>query len=115
MSESDIEFLPRSAGSRETTVRAVELPLVWPEPEAAAFGITGSTYGPAVASLSGAALEEVFTSIVKEASGEKPPAVMRAMLGRGIAGEALRGDTYRRSGRPDSIRVSRRFASLRSR
>lgn len=64
-----------------------------PTPEAAAFGITGSTYGPGVASLSRAEQEEVFASIVKEASGEMPPAVMRAVLGRGVAGEALRGGT----------------------
>lgn len=84
MSESEIEFLLRSAGYREPTVLTVELPLVWPEPESAAFGITGSTYGPAVASLSRAEQEEVFASIVKEASGEKPHAVMRAVLGRGL-------------------------------
>ncbi len=92
-SEREIEFLLRSAGPgancphRRTAARMAR-PL-----KRLHSGITGSTYGPGVASLSRAEQEEVFASIVKEASGEMPPAVMRAVLGRGVAGEALRGGT----------------------
>ena len=87
MSEREIKDLLTTAGYLQSTVRTVELPLIWPEPKWAALGITGYTYGPTVASLSQPDQEAVFASIVKEASGGIPPVVMKAVLGRGVAGE----------------------------
>jgi ubiquinone/menaquinone biosynthesis C-methylase UbiE len=86
MSEREIEGLLTTAGSLQPLVRTVDLPLVWPEPQSAAFGITGSTYGPAVAALTEPEQEAVFAAIVMEASAGGPPALMKAVVGRGVAG-----------------------------
>lgn len=86
MSEAELEDLLTTARCLQPTIRCVELPLVWPDPQWAAFGITGSTYGPTVASLSQPDQEALFAAIVKEASSGNPPVVMKAVLGRGVAG-----------------------------
>jgi ubiquinone/menaquinone biosynthesis C-methylase UbiE len=84
MSESDIEHLLTTRGSEQTTVRSVEVPLVWPEPRWAALGITGSTYGPTVAALGRSQQEAVFAAIEEQASRETP-VIMKAVLGRAVA------------------------------
>jgi ubiquinone/menaquinone biosynthesis C-methylase UbiE len=85
MSESEIERLLRAAKSAQTFVRTIDVPLVWPEPRWAAFGITGSTYGPTVAALGQAEQEAVFADIEEHAGGDLP-VIMRAVLGRALAG-----------------------------
>jgi ubiquinone/menaquinone biosynthesis C-methylase UbiE len=85
MSESEIERLLTAAKSAQTFVRTIDVPLVWPEPRWAAFGITGSTYGPTVAALGQAEQEAVFADIEEHAGGD-PPVIMRAVLGRALAG-----------------------------
>ncbi|MGO9854823.1 MAG: hypothetical protein ACLPYY_07270 [Acidimicrobiales bacterium] len=67
------------------TVRTVEVPLLWPEPRWAALGVTGSTYGPTVAALGRPEQDAVFAAIERQAGGD-PPAIMRAVLGRAVAG-----------------------------
>lgn len=84
MSESQIELLLTTVGSKRTTVRTVEVPLRWPEPRWAALGITGSTYGPTVAALGQAEQEAVFTAIAERVGGA-PPVTMRAVLGSAVA------------------------------
>ncbi len=85
MSESEIEHLLTAVRAEHATVRTVEVPLLWPEPRWAALGFTGSTYGPTVAALGQPEQEAVFTAIEKQAGGD-PPAIMRAVLGRAVAG-----------------------------
>lgn len=85
MSEREIAHLLTTVGSEHTTVRTVEVPLLWPEPRWAALGITGSTYGPAVAALGKPGQETVFAAIQEAAIGN-PPVIMRAVLGRAVAG-----------------------------
>jgi ubiquinone/menaquinone biosynthesis C-methylase UbiE len=85
MSESEIQRLLTTADSAQTSVRTIEVPLVWPEPRWAAFGITGSTYGPTVASLGQPELEAIFAAIEEQAGGG-PPVIMRAVLGSVLAG-----------------------------
>jgi SAM-dependent methyltransferase len=84
MSESEIERLLAPAHSAQTSVRTIEVPLVWPEPRWAALGITGSTYGPTVAALGQSDQKAVFADI--EQAGGDPPVIMRAVLGRVLAG-----------------------------
>jgi ubiquinone/menaquinone biosynthesis C-methylase UbiE len=84
MSESEIEHLLTTVASEQTTVRTVEVPLLWPEPRWAALGITGSTYGPTVAALDPPQQEALFTAIEEQAGGD-PPVIMRAVLGRAVA------------------------------
>jgi SAM-dependent methyltransferase len=85
MSESEIEGLLATAGFARVSVRTIEVPLIWPEPSWAAFGITGSTYGPTVAALGQPEQEAVFADIEERAGGD-PPVIMRAVLGRALAG-----------------------------
>jgi SAM-dependent methyltransferase len=85
MSESEIEHLLTSAGSDQTAVHTVEVPLIWPWPRWAALGITGSTYGPTVAALGKPLQEAVFAAIEQQAGSDRP-VIMRAVLGRGVAG-----------------------------
>jgi ubiquinone/menaquinone biosynthesis C-methylase UbiE len=85
MSESEIEHLLTTAAAQQTTVSIVELPLLWPEPQWAAFGITGSTYGPTVAALSLPQQGALFAAIEEQASSD-PPVIMKAVLGRAVAG-----------------------------
>lgn len=83
MSESEIELLLRTV-CKHTIVRTVEVPLHWPEPQWAALGITGSTYGPTVASLDQPEQEAVFRAIERGVGGAS--VIMRAVLGRAVAG-----------------------------
>lgn len=85
MSESEIDLLLTTLRCERTTVRTVEVPLHWPEPRWAALGITGSTYGPTVASLGRPEQEAVFAAIASQVGG-CPSVIMRAVLGRAIAG-----------------------------
>jgi ubiquinone/menaquinone biosynthesis C-methylase UbiE len=85
MSENEIELLLTTADSEHTTVRTVEIPLLWPEPRWAALGITGSTYGPTVAGLGQPEQEAVFVALQELAVGN-PHVTMRAVLGRVVAG-----------------------------
>ncbi len=85
MSESEIEHLLTTVASEQTTVRTVEVPLLWPEPRWAALGITGSTYGPTVAALGLPQQEALFAAIEEQASSV-PPVIMKAVLGRAVAG-----------------------------
>jgi ubiquinone/menaquinone biosynthesis C-methylase UbiE len=82
MSEREIEHLLTTAGFREPVVRTVEIPLRWPEPRSAALGITGSTYGPTVASLNESEQDNLFATLMKELNASS--AVMRAVFGRGV-------------------------------
>ena len=72
MSESEIEHLLTAAASQQTAVSIVEVPLLWPEPQWAAFGITGSTYGPAVAALGRPQQEALFAAIEEQVSNDPP-------------------------------------------
>jgi ubiquinone/menaquinone biosynthesis C-methylase UbiE len=85
MSESEIEHLLTTVASAQTTVRTVEVPLLWPEPRWAALGITGSTYGPTVAAL-GRSQQEALFAAIEEQSSSDPPEIMKAVLGSAIAG-----------------------------
>jgi ubiquinone/menaquinone biosynthesis C-methylase UbiE len=85
MSESEIEHLLTTVASKQTTVRTVEVPLLWPEPRWAALGITGSTYGPTVAALDIPQQEALFAAIQEQASSD-PPVFMKAVLGSAVAG-----------------------------
>ena len=85
MSESEIEHLLTTVASEQTTVRTVEVPLLWPEPRWAALGITGSTYGPTVAALDVPQQEALFAAIQEQASSD-PPVIMKAVLGSAVAG-----------------------------
>ena len=85
MSENQIEQMLTRAGSQQITVSIVEVPLLWPEPQWASFGITGSTYGPTVALLALPQQEALFAAIEEEASSGRP-VIMKAVLGRAIAG-----------------------------
>jgi SAM-dependent methyltransferase len=93
MSEDEIERLLTTADSAQTSVRTIEVPLVWLESRSAALGITGSTYGPTVAALGQSEREAVFADIEEHAGGD-PPVTMRAVLGRALAG----GVATRRTG-----------------
>ncbi len=81
MSEREIEHLLTTAGFLEPAVRTVELPLHWPDPRSAALGITGSTYGPTVASLNESEQDNLFATLMKELATSS--GVMRAVFGRG--------------------------------
>jgi SAM-dependent methyltransferase len=85
MSESEIEHLLTTVGSEDAAIRTVEVQLIWPEPRWAALGITGSTYGPTVAALGQPEQEAVFAALAEQAVGN-PPVIMRAVLGRAVAG-----------------------------
>jgi len=85
MSEREIEELLTTVCPEQTTVRTVEVPLLWPEPRWAALGITGSTYGPTVAALGQPEQEAVFAAIENHATNG-PPVIMKAVLGRAVAG-----------------------------
>jgi ubiquinone/menaquinone biosynthesis C-methylase UbiE len=85
MSESEIENLLTTAASEQTTVRTVEVPLLWPEPRWAALGISGSTYGPTVAALGLPQQEALFAAIEEQASSDSP-VIMKAVLGSAFAG-----------------------------
>jgi hypothetical protein len=81
MSEGEIEMLLSTPGSVNTSVRTVDVPLLWPESRWAALGITGSTYGPAVAKLAPPEQAILFAAIEEQARVD-PPVSMRAVLGR---------------------------------
>ena len=85
MSVSEIELLLATVGSKQATVRTVEVPLLWPEHRWAALGVTGSAYGPAVAALAEPEQEAVFAAMAEQAGGGRP-VLMRAVLGRAVAG-----------------------------
>ncbi len=85
MSEDEIKGLLTAVDSAQTTVRTVEIPLLWPESRHASLGITGSTYGPTVAALGLHQREAVFAAIEEQAYGQ-PPMTMRAVLGRAVVG-----------------------------
>jgi ubiquinone/menaquinone biosynthesis C-methylase UbiE len=85
MSESETEHLLTTAAAQEASVSIVEVPLLWPEPQWAALGITGSTYGPTVAALSLPRQEALFAAIEEQARSD-PPVIMKAVLGRAVAG-----------------------------
>jgi ubiquinone/menaquinone biosynthesis C-methylase UbiE len=84
MSESEIEHLLTTAESEQTTIRTVEIPLLWPELRWAALGITGSTYGPTVGALGLLQQQAVFAAIEEQADGH-PPVIMKAVLGHAVA------------------------------
>jgi ubiquinone/menaquinone biosynthesis C-methylase UbiE len=84
MSEGEIETLLSTSGSVHTSVRTVEVPLMWPEIRWAALGITGTTYGPAVTTLAPPKQAALFATI-EEQAGSAPPVMMRAVLGRTVA------------------------------
>jgi SAM-dependent methyltransferase len=84
MSEGEITHLLTTVAFEQTTVRTVEVPLVWPETRWAALGITGSTYGPTVAALDPPRQEAVFAAIEAQARSELPVTMM-AVLGRAVA------------------------------
>ncbi len=84
MSESEIGRLLTTVAAKQTVVRTVEVPLLWPEPRCAALGITGSTYGPTVAALGPPQQEALFVAIEEQASSD-PHVIMRAVLGRAVA------------------------------
>ncbi len=85
LSERAIESLLTCAGFAQPAVRTVELELAWPDPRTAAFGIMGSSYGPAVAALTPPDQEAVFAAIMTAYSDSRPPATMVAVFGRGTA------------------------------
>ena len=85
MSEREIENLLTTVASELTTVRTVEVPLLWPAPRWAALGITGSTYGPTVAALDLPQQEALFAAIEEQASSDSP-VIMKAVLGSALAG-----------------------------
>jgi ubiquinone/menaquinone biosynthesis C-methylase UbiE len=85
MSETEIEQLLTTVASDQVTVRTVEVPLLWPEPRWAALGLTGSTYGPTIATLGVPQQEAVFAAIAEKAISV-PPLIMKAVLGRAFAG-----------------------------
>jgi ubiquinone/menaquinone biosynthesis C-methylase UbiE len=85
LSERAIESLLVAAGFAQPSVRTVELELAWPDPRAAAFGIMGSSYGPAVASLTPQFREAVLAAIMTEFSDRRLRATMVAVFGRGTA------------------------------
>jgi ubiquinone/menaquinone biosynthesis C-methylase UbiE len=86
MSEQAIGDLLNDAGFAEITVHTVTLSLTWPEPQAAASGLLGSSYGPTVASLEPAQQDALFSALVREVSRNQPEVTMTAVLGRGTAG-----------------------------
>jgi SAM-dependent methyltransferase len=87
MSEEDLESLFGAAGFTQISVSSVELPLVWPDAEASAFGIMGSSYGPAVAALPATEQQRIFATIVQQGAAGAM-ADMAAVFGRGRVAEA---------------------------
>jgi ubiquinone/menaquinone biosynthesis C-methylase UbiE len=87
MSEGELEDVFTAAGFRQVSVRTVELPLAWPDADAGAFGLMGSSYGPAVAALPAAKQQSIFAAIVQEGTAGAT-AVMAAVFGRGSVAEA---------------------------
>jgi SAM-dependent methyltransferase len=85
MSESEVALLLTTVGLEQTIVRSVEVTLRWPNPRWAALAITGTTYGPTVASLGQPDQEAVYDAIEKQVGGGRS-VVMRAVLGRAVAG-----------------------------
>jgi ubiquinone/menaquinone biosynthesis C-methylase UbiE len=86
MSEEELEDLFTGAGFTQVSVRTMELPLAWPDAHAGAFGLMGSSYGPAVAALPTDAQQSIFAAIA-QAGAAGGMAEMAAVFGRGSVAE----------------------------
>jgi SAM-dependent methyltransferase len=88
MSVRDVEQALAAGGFGYVTVSTEDLELTWGSADAAAMGITGTPYGPAVAALD-ADGQRRFMALVSKAFGDDDgavsPQVMTAVLGRGTA------------------------------
>ena len=88
MSIGEVEEALVAGGFDEVAVTAEELELARASPEAAALGITGTPYGPAVATLDGERQRRLMTTLRQRMTGRDGAAarpVTTAVLGCGTA------------------------------
>jgi ubiquinone/menaquinone biosynthesis C-methylase UbiE len=88
ISADELERVLTSGGFSRISVRTEELVPAWDNPEHAALGITGTTYGAAVAALDPARQQRLMARLCEEMSGPDGAPVRRptvALLARGVA------------------------------